>query len=887
MTQDSLNRFLLEEGIKDDLDTLSRLIAVGDLCNVERAPDLEAAALAIHWPRILLAGSILARGSDREAVEAALRIATGAVTLSNKIAINDSGAILFEKLSNDRAVHLGQKKEKVKRGLSERLGISGRLQSAYRHLENTVLIDATGELISVNRFQHEFWKGAHSDTTWLSASAPTASGKTYIVLRWLLNSISTTAARVAVYLAPTRALVSEICDNLASMIEAQNMPNVEIISLPLKSHFTETAEASKKLIFVLTQERLHILANAIGDDFHVDILIVDEAHKVGDRLRGVLLQDAIERVVRGNAQTQIIFVSPATQNPAELLADAPDGAARTSINSDTPTVIQNVILASQAPRKPTQWALTLRSDLMDLPLGTLQLPARPTSLRKRLAFIAAAVAPESGTLVYANGAAEAEEIALLISQLIPKRDPTQPKDPDLMALAQLARKGVHSAYQLAPMVEARVAFHYGNMPSLIRAEVERLFRLGKIKFLICTSTLIEGVNLACRTIVVRGPRKGIGKPMDPHDFWNLAGRAGRWGDEFQGNIICIDPTSTDAWPTGVPKRARFPILRETDFVLNSSEALQVYVESRWNAPRDEIGKAANAQYEQVSAYLLATFIREGSIVGAPFAKRHDAEKVGKLNVGLSVLAKHISLPAEVIGRHPGVNAVGMQRLLNHFVLECDDAEKLLPAPPESDDAYNRLVNIMKRINEHVYPAFLPDNLIPLHALVTNEWLRGLSLAAIIAARIRYHRKHGHTINLPQLFRNTMALVEQTARFLAPKYIAAYMDVLGFHLQTIGRSDLDTNDLDYGVMLEFGLSTRTLISLMELGLSRMSAVELYEKIARDDLDQEGVKAWVAEYGPQLEALEVPTLIIREIRARIGGTPPAEDLTVGGIAGEPTP
>jgi hypothetical protein len=60
-------------------------------------------------------------------------------------------------------------------------------------------------------------------------------------------------------------------------------------------------------------------------------------------------------------------------------------------------------------------------------------------LRKRLAFIAAAIGQRGGTLVYANGAGS-EEVADLISQLLPA---TVDIDPELAALADLARKGVH------------------------------------------------------------------------------------------------------------------------------------------------------------------------------------------------------------------------------------------------------------------------------------------------------------------------------------------------------------------------------------------------------------------------------------------------------------
>ena len=181
-----------------------------------------------------------------------------------------------------------------------------------------------------------------------------------------------------------------------------------------------------------------------------------------------------------------------------------------------------------------------------------------------------------------------EEIADLISQLIA---PIDLPDPELLELADLARKTVHPQFKLASLVERSVAFHYGNMPSLIRLEVERLFRSGKIRFLVCTSTLIEGVNLSCRTIVLRGPRKEIGHPMGPHHFWNLAGRAGRWGDEFQGNIICIDPQDTKAWPIGVPMRSRYPIKRESDAIIELGDGLADYLDRRATAALPELKRA--------------------------------------------------------------------------------------------------------------------------------------------------------------------------------------------------------------------------------------------------------------------------------------------------------
>ncbi|WP_447526207.1 hypothetical protein [Parasphingorhabdus sp. NYA22] len=91
--------------------------------------------------------------------------------------------------------------------------------------------------------------------------------------------------------------------------------------------------------------------------------------------------------------------------------------------------------------------------------------------------------------------------------------------------------------------------------------------------------------------------------------------------------------------------------------------------------------------------------------------------------------------------------------------------------------------------------------------------------------------------------------------------------LKHHLMEIGRSDLIDDDFDIGVAPEFGVSSKTLLSLIELGLSRMSAVELYKKIAQDDLDRAGCVTWIRRYAPFFEGMNIPNLIRKEILDKV--------------------
>lgn len=860
MSLESLQTWLVEEGILKDLDVITRILVRNELDNLEdESSSADEDFKSVDWHRLLLAGSILARSDLRRNQEAALRIATAAISLPESPTLKDAGAVLLGKLSNFRAVSLATERKLVADNLETRLGISLRMEAQNREISHSILVQSSGHWMPVNDFQQRFWNSALAGG-WLSASAPTASGKTFLVLQWLIDQMSNKGAKTAIYLAPTRALVSEIESSLKALLQGND--SIEVSSLPLPNKYKAAQSGNFNAIFVFTQERFHLFANVLKDQLAVDVLVVDEAHKIGDHQRGVILQDAIERISRINPNLRAVFISPATQNPEELLSDAPYGTNTVSVDSDYATVLQNLITAKQVPRQSKRWSLELRLPNTKIPIGVLKLSSTPEGIRKRMAFISAAVGERGGTLVYANGAGEAEQVAELICQLLQHSETI---DEELEALAELARKGVHQQFRLAYLVERGVAFHYGNMPSLIRLEIERLFKTGKIRFLICTSTLIEGVNLSCRTIVVRGPRKGKGHPMERQDFWNLAGRAGRWGDEFQGNIVCIDPDDIDAWPSGVPERARYPIKRESDAVLELGDGIVKYLEERKTNQLSELEN--KDKFEQVGAYLITTFMRFGSITNASFAKRHDPLLIKRLDGILQSIVEGVDVGVDLATRHPGVSAIGLQNLLNAFREYEGDVENLLPAEVASFDSFDRLVTIMDRINIHLFDAFTPGNRNRLYALIIVKWLKGFSLAKIISDSIEWHKNNGKSFKLPDLIRGTMELVEQIARFKAPKYLSAYMDVLHLYLSEIGREDLIDNGLDIGTQLEFGVSSTTLLSLMELGLSRMASVALYEKIARDNLTKEECMKWIFERIEQLKAMGIPALICREVQALV--------------------
>jgi hypothetical protein len=465
-----------------------------------------------------------------------------------------------------------------------------------------------------------------------------------------------------------------------------------------------------------------------------------------------------------------------------------------------------------------------------------------------------------GNIVYVNGAADAEKVALQIYETLGESADIA-SAPEITALKNLVTHTIHPRYALASVLDRGIAFHYGNMPLIVRNEIEHLFKEGILRYLVCTSTLLEGVNLPCRNLFVRGPRKGNGNKMSAADFWNLAGRAGRWGKEFQGNIVCVDTTDTDQWPNPPLRRERQSLRRASDRVLHDATVLQSFIEE--GAPLDQARK--DPVLESVFS-LLAVHVSQNRSLSDVTGLRIPEEHSTMIEEAVTEAMSDVEIPAALLARHAGISPLSMQRLLEYFRSYNKGWRNLLLSPPESRDAATTYVSAFARISDHLGGNFGVAGRQYQLAILVVHWMRGMPLSVLISERYRFERGRNAKASIGVVIRDVMRDVETIARFSAPKYLSCYLDILQYHLDRIGVEYNRAGFVDVTMMLELGVSRATDVSLMAIGLSRTAAIALSEYIVEDDLNPEQVLAWLR--ARNLYGFSLPELVLREIMTCIG-------------------
>ncbi|XP_020814682.1 helicase POLQ-like [Drosophila serrata] len=296
----------------------------------------------------------------------------------------------------------------------------------------------------------------------------------------------------------------------------------------------------RRSLFIASIEKGAVLMDSLIDvqrPHEIGLVVVDELHLIGERGRGATLEAFLTKVMFLNANIQIVGMSATIGNLSEISA---------FLNAD-------VYTRGFRPVELKEY-IKCGSDLLEInaagqTLEEIFVPSRSVNysyseaVKKadpdHLAGLISECAPEHCCLVFCPSRKNCENVALLLSRIVPKQkffEHRRSEKVDLMdALDKMC--GILSPV-LAKTLPYGIAYHHSGLTTDERKYIETAYRFGVVTVICCTSTLAAGVNLPAKRVIIRAPYVGQ-EFMTLCKYKQMVGRAGRAGLGEAGESILI------------------------------------------------------------------------------------------------------------------------------------------------------------------------------------------------------------------------------------------------------------------------------------------------------------------------------------------------------------
>lgn len=398
---------------------------------------------------------------------------------------------------------------------------------------------------------------------------PTSAGKTRSIELILRASFTAQEHNLAVIVAPFKALCNEIKQTLQSAFLGEPV-RVDAPSDAFQvdfNWFEDDTPAQEKLILILTPEKfLYMLRQSPEIAAELGLLVYDEGHQFDNGIRGVtyeLLLSSLRLAV--SPATQIVLISAVIQNAA-VIGQWLIGAECEIVNGlDLLPTYRTVGFASwHTALGRIEYVRPEDPDTDDfyvprvLQAATLNKKGRERKDRsfpeqddgQSIAIYLGLKLVSNGALaIFCGSKPTVNTIAERVQDLV-ERGYTSSWPSAFSDAAELGKlKFLHQAHfgpnhALTKNCDVGIFAHSGNTPQGLRLCIEYAMQHGHIRFLICTSTLAQGVNLPIRYLLVTSFYQAQEK-IKTRDFHNLIGRAGRSGIHTEGSVLFSDPEIYD------------------------------------------------------------------------------------------------------------------------------------------------------------------------------------------------------------------------------------------------------------------------------------------------------------------------------------------------------
>ena len=399
----------------------------------------------------------------------------------------------------------------------------------------------------------------------VALSFPTSSGKTLIAESAIAKELLRDPDARCVYLASTRALVTEIERALRTSLKPLGI-KVGQISATLELSPIDVDIDIEHRLLCMTPEKLDVFLRLEHEILNsIRLIVIDEGQLLEDFERGQLLEYAIIKLQLRFPNTKIIFLSAVVPNLEEISEWlGAQSYLHQAIRSDWRPTRLRIAEANLIPvgrediandeylthfnslgRRITKRCKVHYSDGEELDAFYVRYgeASKYSSNKQIVCAISKSYEKRGSVLILSTSKPRVEDLVKILAI-----DEKSEDRKDLRLLAQKIRREIDDSFPLAGYIERGIAYHHGDLPPRIRYQLERLARKNAFKFIVSTTTLAEGVNLPVSTLIVDDLRfrsevdgKWRWKTMQARQFWNLAGRAGRALMDTEGHVILFNP----------------------------------------------------------------------------------------------------------------------------------------------------------------------------------------------------------------------------------------------------------------------------------------------------------------------------------------------------------
>ncbi|MRX64762.1 DEAD/DEAH box helicase [Maribacter luteus] len=710
------------------------------------------------------------------------------------------------------------------------------------------------ETIIGSDYQKKLWDALTKTKENIAISAPTSAGKSYIIQNYILEFFSKNKSAFVIYIVPTRALISQVAEDFKNVLN----DDVSINTAFIEKEDENLEEFSSKELFILTPERtLKLIQYSYDTQLEPEIIFLDEVQNIeNEDSRGFFLEFLLNEIEALWSTSRKIIAGPFLNNPHLLFKLIFNEESRNLQTVFSPVFQLKAVLRAN-PEKDN--SIIIKIFFQGTHLNDIQIDVDfdfrrllASGKQQALTKIVPLFGKNSKNIIYFPRTDWAENFATKLAAELSANKEKQKIDQDIVDLIELIKEEIHPEYYLIDGLKTKTAFHHGKIPEIIRGELEFLFSNGKLDNIVCTSTLMEGINLPAEKVFIPIAKKDSIQ-LSSFEFGNIVGRAGRIKDSLIGTVLCLEKEDEE-WA-------------EEQFVQNPEMEIVPAINKLLKHPIDDIINALNQplndaikELEYAVSFLKHKFLKgEKALEDYLKSKNLKEENINAIIDSLTVKLNDINIPYDLLRLNPSIDPEFQNTLFNKIKKEGIDnwvfyenenlykiwnKQNRQSKTHSETNLFGQLDNILSLLDDifnfkrEAY--FKHDISRSLSQMVFYAvlWLQNKSMKQLISNELNFDSKIRGILDLNdkrkvnRKINEVIKVYSTIISFVLVKYMKLLADMLDFFMDDNQKEEYKLS-LSMPTMLELGTYNALVLFLISKGISRSIAIKLYRIIPEEE------------------------------------------------------